>query len=321
MSTTGEQLKASTTPLDPSKFSDPLTTADGKPRARVALRRLETLWINTGTLCNLTCRNCYIESSPSNDRLVYPTAAEIGAYLDEIERDGWATETIGFTGGEPFMNPELVPMLDDALSRGFHALVLTNAMKPMMKRRAELIDLRQRFGDRLVLRVSLDHYSMALHEAERGRRSWHSTLEGLAWLANQDIALAVAGRLFSGETEACVREGFGRLFRELGLPLDAADPAQLTVFPEMDETADIAEITEACWDILHKRPDDVMCASSRMVVKRKGDAAPAVVSCTLLPYDRQFELGRTLAEASRAVALNHPHCARFCVLGGASCGQ
>ncbi|HBV56548.1 MAG TPA: radical SAM protein, partial [Rhodobacteraceae bacterium] len=57
----------------------------------------------------------------------------------------------------------------------------------------------------------------------------------------------------------------------------------------------------------------------RMVVKRKGASAPSVVACTLLPYDLQFDLGETLAEAERPVALNHPHCAKFCVLGGASC--
>jgi hypothetical protein len=65
----------------------------------------------------------------------------------------------------------------------------------------------------------------------------------------------------------------------------------------------------------------MMCASSRMVVKRKGAAAPAVLACTLLPYDPQFEMGATLAEAARSVALNHPHCAKFCVLGGASCSR
>jgi hypothetical protein len=56
-----------------------------------------------------------------------------------------------------------------------------------------------------------------------------------------------------------------------------------------------------------------------MVVRRKGADAPAVIACTLLPYDPQFELGKTLAEAEGAVHLNHPHCAKFCVLGGASC--
>ena len=63
--------------LDPRKFQDPFVTAKGEPRARVALKSLDTLWFNTGTLCNLTCRHCYIESSPKNDRLVYLTAAQV----------------------------------------------------------------------------------------------------------------------------------------------------------------------------------------------------------------------------------------------------
>jgi hypothetical protein len=81
----------------------------------------------------------------------------------------------------------------------------------------------------------------------------------------------------------------------------------------------VPEITTECWDILGKRPDTVMCATSRMVIRRRGAPHPVVVSCTLLPYDARFELGRTLADAARPVALNHPHCATFCVLGGASC--
>ncbi len=149
--------------LDPGKFRDPEITATGERRAKVTLQSLETLWINTGTLCNLACANCYIESSPRNDRLVYMSAAEVGAYLDEIEAHELGTQLIGFTGGEPFMNPDLPVMLEDVLSRGFNALVLTNAMKPMAKRRAKLLRLQRRYGAQLTLRVSIDRYSQALH--------------------------------------------------------------------------------------------------------------------------------------------------------------
>src|SRR5947208_9482144 len=112
--------------LDPAKFKDALLTAKGEERAHVGLRALETLWFNTGTLCNLTCRNCYIESSPRNDQLVYLTRGEVRDYLNEIARDGLPTRLIGFTGGEPFMNPDIIGMLDDVLARGLDALVLTN---------------------------------------------------------------------------------------------------------------------------------------------------------------------------------------------------
>ena len=96
-------------------------------------------------------------------------------------------------------------------------------------------------------------------------------------------------------------------------------PAALVLFPEMQPEADPPEITTACWGILHKDPAGLMCASQRMVVRRKGAPGPSVLACTLIPYDRQFELGATLAEARGAVSLNHPYCASFCVLGGGSC--
>ena len=88
----------------------------------------------------------------------------------------------------------------------------------------------------------------------------------------------------------------------------------------MDGKADAPEIAAADWPRLARAPHELMCASSRMVVKRKGSAHPVVIACTLVPYDRQFELGRTLREAAREVPLNHPHCAQFCVFGGVSCG-
>src|SRR5205807_10055955 len=177
-----EALAVTAMRLDPRKFRDPLVTASGERRAHVALKSLDTLWFNTGTLCNLTCRHCYIESSPRNDRLVYLSAAEVGEYLDEIESLRLGTRLIGFTGGEPFMNPALPEILETTLRRGFRALVLTNAMKPMHKQKPALLALRERFGDRLQLRVSIDHYGRAVHEAERGRRSWQPTLDGLQWL-------------------------------------------------------------------------------------------------------------------------------------------
>ncbi len=191
----------------------------------------------------------------------------------------------------------------------------------MMRPRVQeaLAALIETHGPRLVLRVSLDHWSAQGHDAERGAGAFDKTLEGMRWLRDRGARMAVAGRMLWGETEAEARAGYARLYAREGFDIDPEDPGQTVLFPEMDETAEVPEITTACWDILGKSPDQVMCASSRMVVKRKGAARPAVVACTLLPYDPRFELGETLAEAEGEVALNHPHCAKFCVLGGASC--
>ena len=179
-----------------------------------------------------------------------------------------------------------------------------------------------------MLRVSLDHHTRELHDTERGEGSFAKTVEGIDWLAREGFALALAGRTCWGESEADARAGYAALIAAAvgGSMLTTA--TSLVLFPEMDLRADVPEITEACWGILHKSPSDVMCASSRMVVKRKGAARPVVLPCTLLPYDPAFEMGATLAEAARAdggmfeqgaVKLCHPHCAKFCVLGGGSC--
>jgi uncharacterized Fe-S cluster-containing radical SAM superfamily protein len=308
-------------PIAADKFKDPLRTAKGEPRASVALQRLQTLWFNTGTLCNITCRNCYIESSPRNDRLAYLNVADIRPYLDEIARDRWGTREIAFTGGEPFMNPHIFEMLAECLARGFKTLVLTNATLPMQRHKQKLLDLRRRYGAQLVIRVSLDHYTAERHEDERGPNTFAPTRDGLVWLAAHGFNVAVAGRTMWGEDETAERAGYAQLFVERAIPVDTDDPAALVLFPEMDANADVPEITTACWSILGKSPESVMCASSRMVVKRKGADCPAVLSCTLIPYDPAFEMGATLAEAAGAVPLNHPHCAKFCVLGGASCSR
>ena len=308
------------------KWADPLITAKGEPRASVPLlndagRGATTLWFNTGTLCNITCGNCYIESSPTNDRLVYLSRGEVADHLDQIAARSWPTSEIGITGGEPFMNPDIIAILDEALTRGYETLVLTNAMRPMMRPRvmAGLLDLRARFGDRLTLRVSLDHYTQRHHDEERGKGAFAKAWDGIGWLYANGFSLAIAGRMRWDEEEPAARKGYRRLFTRKGVGIDSLDPKRLALFPEMDEAKDPPEITTACWDILGKRPADVMCASSRMVVKRKGAEKPVYLACTLIPYDAAFEMGATAQEAEAAVALNHPSCATFCVLGGASC--
>jgi uncharacterized Fe-S cluster-containing radical SAM superfamily protein len=303
------------------KFRDQYVTADGQQRASVPLSDPQTLWFNTGTLCNIECVNCYIKSSPTNNALVYITAAEVATYLDQIKTRDWPIQEIAFTGGEPFMNPDIMAMTRDALERGYKVLILTNAMRPMMRKsvRAQLATLNAEFGDMLTLRISVDHYLPELHDRERGKGSFDKTLAGMKWLRDTGVRMAIAGRIDWHESEDISRKGYGAFFAEHEFDIDANNPGMTVLFPEMDELAEVPEITTACWGILNKSPTDVMCASSRMVVKRKGAAHPVVLACTLLPYSPEFELGETLAEAEGDVHLNHRHCAKFCVLGGASC--
>ncbi|UOA27380.1 radical SAM protein [Pseudosulfitobacter sp. DSM 107133] len=303
------------------KFQDPQRTAKGEERATVALTHPETLWFNTGTLCNIECVNCYIESSPTNDALVYITADDVRDYLDQLADRNWGVHEIAFTGGEPFMNPQMIDMAQAALERGYDVLILTNAMRPMMRKRMQdgLVQLNARFPGKLTLRISVDHHRASLHDAERGAGSFANTLKGMEWLRDNGFRMAVAGRSIFEEDETQSRAGYAAFFARHDFDIDAYNPGMTVLFPEMDERVDVPEITTACWGILNKSPDAVMCSSSRMVVKRKGADSPAVLACTLLPYSPAFELGTTLQQAEGPVALNHPHCAKFCVLGGASC--
>ena len=303
------------------KFSDPNVTAKGEARARVALTHPETLWFNTGTLCNIECVNCYIDSSPTNDALVYITADEVRDYLQQLVSQDWPVREIAFTGGEPFMNPQIIEIVECSLAAGYAVLILTNAMLPMMRKRIKqgLLDLNAAYPGKLTLRISLDHFDRTNHDTERGAGAFDKTLQGMNWLRDVGIRMHVAGRTVWGDSEAASRAGYHGLFKTHGYDIDANDPGVTVLFPELDEAAEVPEITTACWSILDKDPNSLMCASSRMVVKRKGALRPAVVACTLLAYAPEFELGTSLKEAEQEVALNHPHCAKFCVLGGASC--
>ena len=305
----------------PAKFADPRLTAKGERRAVVPYSGTKTLWFNTGTLCNIECVNCYIESSPRNGRLVYLTVSDVVPYLDELAAAGESDAEIGFTGGEPFLAPDMTAILETVLERGHSVLMLTNAMRPMMRPRVQedLLRLKDKHGGRLTMRVSLDHYTAALHDEERGSGAFNKAMNGIKWLADHGFALDLAGRTVWGEAEEVSRAGYASMIADHDLAIDPDNPKQLVLFPEMREGDSPPEISVGCWDILDVRPQDQMCASQRMVVRRKGTERPSVLACTLLPYDERFELGDTLAEARKAVPLNHPWCASFCVLGGGNC--
>jgi len=298
------------------KFENKNFTADNKVRAFIESKKLKTLWFNTGTLCNLTCKNCYIESSPKNDRLSYLSFDEFKKFVNESIQNEMGTEEIGFTGGEPFMNKDIFKMIKYSLDNGFKTLVLTNAMKPMMNNKNDLNKLNHL---NLTIRVSIDHYNKDKHEQIRGPNSWDPMIEGLKWLSENKFNYCLATRLMWNEDEETTRRNFKKFIDQYQLTLDVENKNQLVTFEEMDEKQDTPEITTECWGILNKNPDTVMCSTSRMIVKKKGNENPSVIACTLLPYKQEFDLGDSLKESMKKIYLNHPHCSKFCVLGGSSC--
>jgi len=302
--------------LSDNKFKDQKVTADGSNRAFIEARNIKTLWFNTGTLCNIECKNCYIESSPKNDSLAYLTFEEVKSFIDETIDKNLGTNEIGFTGGEPFMNKDIMKMIDYSLRKGLKVLVLSNAMKPMLNRTKELIKLNH---SNLTIRVSIDHYEKEKHEEIRGKNTYDVMLQGLKWLNENNFNYTLATRLLWNEKEEDLRKNFGTFIKNNNLRLDTNSPKELVTFAEMDEKIDTPEITTSCWDILNKDPNDVMCSWSRMVVRKKNSKNPSVIACTLLPYADEFDLGETLTNSLQKIYLNHKHCSKFCVLGGSSC--
>jgi hypothetical protein len=100
--------------------------------------------------------------------------------------------------------------------------------------------------------------------------------------------MSLATRLMWGESEEDTRKVFAKFISTNQLPIDAYSMKDLVTFTEMDVKKDTPEITTECWSILNKNPKTVMCSSSRMVVKKKGNKKPSVIACTLLPYDEAF---------------------------------
>ena len=300
------------------KFTKKYTTALGHERAFVRFTGLETLWFNTGTLCNISCEGCYIESSPVNNKLLYLNVKDVEKYLEQIKVNNLPCDTIGITGGEPFMNKDIIPILNLCTKLNYNILVLTNAMQPMINKIKELIKFTN--YNKLTFRISLDHHSKVEHENIRGKNTWDKALKGIKWLANNNFKINIASRIIN-KSEKHVRDGFAKLFKENNLPIDAYNKKELVLFPEMNLHADTPEITKDCWNILNKNPNNMMCSNSRMIVKRREDSKTHIVSCTLIPYEKDFSYGNNLKDSLKTVYLNHPYCSKFCVLGGASCSN
>ncbi|HEV8129358.1 MAG TPA: radical SAM protein, partial [Candidatus Eisenbacteria bacterium] len=125
------------------------------PRApHVPCLGLDTVWFQVaGTLCNLTCRHCFISCSPTNHSHELMSRAQVRRYLDEGESLG-VNDTY-FTGGEPFLNREMVEILEDALRIG-PSTVLTNATLITRDRALALAAIERQSRYSLEVRVSLD---------------------------------------------------------------------------------------------------------------------------------------------------------------------
>lgn len=300
------------------KTNDPswLYAGNRQPRGYIESTVLTELWFHTGTNCNLSCPFCFEGSKPGDNRIQFITLDDTRPLVEEALEMG--VEKFSFTGGEPFVNPHFIEILDYALAHR-PCFVLTNGTQPLINRMAQLIRLRKK-PNPLALRVSLDHPDPAQHDKSRGQGNFRTALRTLGLLRAAGFGVSIARLMEDGEDSEAVDRSYGSLLREAGLPEDL----HIVKFPDFRLPGSIAavpEITEKCMTSYTTAAQraQYMCAFSRMIVKKNGRLG--VYACTLVDDDEAFDLGSTLQESLDVrVRLKHHRC-YSCFACGSTCSE
>ena len=153
-------------------------------------------------------------------------------------------------------------------------------MRPHIQ--AGLLDLKREFYGQPTLRVSIDHFDATQHEEEEGPDTWAPMINGLKWLHQNKFLFHLARSTRWGEDERALQEAYQQKLTGFGINFDVDGPAALISFPEIDPVKAVPEITISCWDILGMEAENMICATSRMIVRHKGDSALSVMACKLL---------------------------------------
>ncbi len=279
----------------------------------VALGSLDTLWFQVaGTVCNLACTHCFVSSSPTNHTHESMTLAEIVPYLEEGARLG--VREYYFTGGEPFLNPEMEAILEATLAFG-PATVLTNGLLLDPVRCERLARLAAASDYSLDLRVSLDGYDAESNDPIRGAGTFERILKGVRNLYRAGVNPVITVTEVHGDNGS--REGrlrFFRLLSELGI----AKP-RLKVLPVFRIGAEAGRGgAYESWQRLRRgdAPDDgwshLQCSACRMVTDQ------GVWVCPILVNEPAGKMGETLADTLGPYPLAHPAC-WTCHVYGVSC--
>src|SRR5262249_55948189 len=149
----------------------------GHDAPAVPLRHLDQLWFQVGgTRCNLTCRHCFISCSPHNHEFGFLCLDDVKGRLDESVALG--VKEYYFTGGEPFLNPEMTAILELTLEYG-PATVLTNGTLFKDEWLRRLRDAEDRSPFSLEFRVSIDGFTAAMNDPIRGDGTFDRAMSGV----------------------------------------------------------------------------------------------------------------------------------------------
>lgn len=280
---------------------------------RVCLSSLDTLWFQVaGTVCNLACTHCFVSCSPTNRTHDHLSLATVLQYLDEAAELG--VKEYYFTGGEPFLNPEMEEILGATLAVG-PATVLTNGLlldPPRCRRLAELAAAAEYSLD---LRVSLDGFTAEANDAIRGDGAFDRAMAGIRNLAAAGLnPVLTVTEVHPENTTDAGKERFFLLLRALGI-----EKPRLKVLPvfQIGAEAERGGAYES-WQRLREgeapdgRWDHLQCSSCRIVTDQ------GVWVCPILVNEPEGRMGDTLADALDGYPLAHQAC-WTCHVFGVSC--
>ena len=273
------------------------------PPPTVQIHHLDQLWFQVaGTLCNLTCHHCFISCSPKNDTLGYLTLAEVERYLTQSIELG--VREYYFTGGEPFLNPDFVPMLLRTLQLG-PATVLTNGTVLQDGWLATLRAAEQQSEYSLEFRVSVDGFTAETNDPIRGKGTFDRAMRGIVKLVSYDfLPIITATRTWPLEQDNDVLKGFVDMLRARGYPRP-----RFKILPTLHRGAEV-ERTRGYRDDERITQDmlvgfdtsQLVCEHSRVVSDR------GVHVCPILVDSEDSRMGDTLNDSLRPFPLHAAAC-------------
>ena len=279
----------------------------------VPMLSLDTIWFQVaGTLCNIACTHCFISCSPTNHAHELMTFEEILPHLAEAKRLG--VREYYFTGGEPFMNRDMLRILEATLQQG-PATVLTNGMllrKETCRALRELID-RSEYS--LDLRVSIDGFDRESNDAIRGNGVWNRVMDGLANLAEVEInPVITVTTAAAGVDNADGRARFLDLIRSFGFTKPRLKVLSLfRIGAEETRTHAYDSSARLTNEQLEGADMNVLqCSTSRMITSKGVYVCPI-----LIDYDAA-RMGETIGETMRPFPLAYGAC-HTCWVDGVTC--
>ena len=262
---------------------------------------LETLWLQvTGTLCNLTCKHCFITCGPNNASHPIMASAQVTEAVDDAL--GFGVREFYFTGGEPFLHPEIEELIAYVLERG-PLSILTNGLLIDAPRADRLAKLAAASPYSLDLRISLDGFTADQNDPIRGRGTFEKIISAVTRCASAGIPPILTITEVVPATEATL-PAFQQLLAEAGITrprLKFLPPVRLGREARRDRGYQEEErLVDG--DLLPDEVFSLACGTGRMVT------AKGVYPCPILIEAKHARMSDRLADALTPIQLRHQAC-------------